>query len=57
MTRSDIIDYKDCECGCGTIIPLKRWHFKPSEVIPRFIVGHNPAVYFKRGNKVAGKVG
>ena len=51
MSRFDIVGTKECECGCGEIIQLKGWHYEKHGVIPRFIVGHNPAVYFKKGNK------
>lgn len=54
---SEVIGTKSCECGCGEVIELKRWHFDESGVIPRFLLGHNPATQFKKGNLVGWKGG
>ena len=57
MSRYDIVGTKECECGCGTVIPLRGWHYEKHGIIPRFIVGHNHARYFKKGNKQTWKGG
>lgn len=57
MARYDIVGEKGCECGCGGAIKLKGWHYEKYGVIPRFILGHNPATAFKKGNKANWKGG
>jgi hypothetical protein len=57
MNRNTIVATKECECGCGQVIPLKAWHFKSWSKIPKCIVGHNPASHFKEGNKLGWKGG
>jgi hypothetical protein len=57
MKSGDIIACRKCDCGCNGIIYLKKWHFEKHSVIPRFIVGHNPATKFTVGNKIGWKEG
>jgi hypothetical protein len=54
---NEIIACKKCDCGCEGIIDLKRWHFGKTQIIPRFIPGHNPETRFKKDNKVGWKRG
>ena len=51
MASTDIVGEKKCECGCGQIIKLKKWHYYKDAKIPKCIVGHNPIAYFKKNNK------
>ena len=57
MARYDIVGEKQCECGCGSTIQLKGWHYEKYGKIPRYLRGHNPATRFKQGNKVGWKGG
>lgn len=52
-----VVGEKDCECGCGGKITLRRYHLFPSRKFPRFLVGHAPYVHFKKGNKLGWKGG
>lgn len=55
--RSKIVSSKNCECGCCSLIPLRKWHFEKNSKIPKYICGHNPETQFKKNNKISFKTG
>lgn len=55
--RQKVIGSKYCDCGCFNLIPLRNWHYEKTQKIPRFIVGHNKEVFFKKGNLHSFKTG